>query len=131
MYGYKYITGKEKGSGLPWHVRLFVTPWTVAPGSSVCGDSPGKNTGVGCHALLQATFPTQGWLKEMLCCSYSRENGERGASVLCAGSGTLETQQFAENLVRKSKPRRRRRTQGSEDPRWEPDSQIHASNSSS
>ena len=22
------------------------------PGSSVCGDSPGKNTGVGCHALL-------------------------------------------------------------------------------
>ena len=23
------------------------------PGSSVCGDSPGKNTGMGCHALLQ------------------------------------------------------------------------------
>ena len=23
-------------------------------------DSPGKNTGVGCHALLQAIFPTQG-----------------------------------------------------------------------
>ena len=30
------------------------------PGSSVHGDSPGKNTGVGCHALLQAIFPTQG-----------------------------------------------------------------------
>ena len=30
------------------------------PGSSVCGDSPGKNTGVGCHALLQGIFPTQG-----------------------------------------------------------------------
>ena len=30
------------------------------PGSSVCGDSPGKNTGVGCHALLQRTFPTLG-----------------------------------------------------------------------
>ena len=30
------------------------------PGSSVCGDSPGKNTGVGCHALLQGVFPTQG-----------------------------------------------------------------------
>ena len=29
------------------------------PGSSVYGDSPGKNTGVGCHALLQGTFPTQ------------------------------------------------------------------------
>ena len=29
------------------------------PGSSVYGDSPGKNTGVGCHALLQGIFPTQ------------------------------------------------------------------------
>ena len=29
------------------------------PGSSVHGDSPGKNTGVGCHALLQGFFPTQ------------------------------------------------------------------------
>ena len=31
-----------------------------SPGSSVCVDSPGKNTGVGCHALLQGLFPTQG-----------------------------------------------------------------------
>ena len=30
------------------------------PGSSVHGDSPGKNTRVGCHALLQGIFPTQG-----------------------------------------------------------------------
>ena len=30
------------------------------PGSYVHGDSPGKNTGVGCHALLQRIFPTQG-----------------------------------------------------------------------
>ena len=30
------------------------------PGSSVHRDSPGKNTGVGCHALLQGIFPTQG-----------------------------------------------------------------------
>ena len=29
-------------------------------GSSVQGDSPGKNTAVGCHALLQGIFPTQG-----------------------------------------------------------------------
>ena len=29
------------------------------PDSSVLGDSPGKITGVGCHALLQGTFPTQ------------------------------------------------------------------------
>ena len=31
------------------------------PGFSVHGDSPGKNTGVGCHALLQGIFPTQDW----------------------------------------------------------------------
>ena len=30
------------------------------PGSSVHEDSPGKNTGVGCHALLQGIFPTPG-----------------------------------------------------------------------
>ena len=30
------------------------------PGSSVHGNSPGKNTGVGCHFLLQGIFPTQG-----------------------------------------------------------------------
>ena len=30
------------------------------PGSSVHGDSPGKNTEVGCHALLQGIFLTQG-----------------------------------------------------------------------
>ena len=37
-------------------------PWAVCslPGSSVHGDSPGKNTRVGCHALLQGIFPTQG-----------------------------------------------------------------------
>ena len=31
------------------------------PGSSVHGDSPSKNAGVGCHALLQGIFPTQRW----------------------------------------------------------------------
>ena len=37
---------------------LTVTPWTTGlPGSSVHGDSPSKNTGVDCHALLQGIFP--------------------------------------------------------------------------
>ena len=30
------------------------------PDTSVHGDSPGKNTRVDCHALLQGIFPTQG-----------------------------------------------------------------------
>ena len=38
------------------------------PGFSVHGNSPGKNTRVGCHALLQAIFPTQGWNPGLLHC---------------------------------------------------------------
>ena len=30
-------------------------------------DSPGKNTRVGCHALLQRIFPTQGSNPSLLC----------------------------------------------------------------
>ena len=33
--------------------------WSL-PGSSVHGDSPGRNTGMGCPAFFQGIFPTQG-----------------------------------------------------------------------
>jgi len=39
------------------------------PDSSVHGDSPGKNTGVGCHFLLQGIFPTQESNRGLLHCS--------------------------------------------------------------
>ena len=43
-------------------------PWTCSPpGSFVCGDSSGKNTGVVCHALLQEIFPNQGSKLHLLC----------------------------------------------------------------
>ena len=35
-------------------------PGCSLPGSSVHGDSPGKNTGVGCYAFFQGIFSTQG-----------------------------------------------------------------------
>ena len=38
------------------------------PDSSVHGDSPGKNTGVRCHALLQRIFPSQGLNPGLLHC---------------------------------------------------------------
>ena len=38
------------------------------PGSSI--HSPGKNTRVGCHALLQGIFPTQGSNPELLYCGF-------------------------------------------------------------
>ena len=43
-------------------VRLFVTPWTIAcqvPLAGTLPDSPGKNTGVGHHFLLQQNFSNQ------------------------------------------------------------------------
>ena len=36
------------------------------PGSSVHADSPDKNSGVGCHVLLQGIFPTQGFYPGLL-----------------------------------------------------------------
>ena len=51
------------------YVLCLVSQWCLTlcdptdcnpPGSSVHGDSPGKNIGIGCHALLQGIFPTQG-----------------------------------------------------------------------
>ena len=49
------------------------------PGFSVHGDSPCRNTGVDCHALLQGIFPTQEWnpslphCRQILYCLATRE----------------------------------------------------------
>ena len=42
------------------HVQLFAIPQTVARQAPLSMGSPGKNTGVGCHFLLQGIFLTQG-----------------------------------------------------------------------
>ena len=42
--------------GVCSRVRLFETPWAVAARLLCPWDSPGKNTGVGCHFLLQGIF---------------------------------------------------------------------------
>ena len=41
-------------------VQLFTTPWTVAHQPPLSMEFPGKNTGVGCHRLLQGFILTQG-----------------------------------------------------------------------
>ena len=41
-------------------IQLFVTLWAVAHQVPLFMNSPGKNIGVGCHALLQGIFITQG-----------------------------------------------------------------------
>ena len=49
-------------------VRLCNPRDCYLPGSLVHGDSPGRYTGVGCHALLQGIFPTQGSNPGLLHC---------------------------------------------------------------
>ena len=51
------------------HVWLFATLWTL-PARLLCPwHSPGKSTGLSCHALLQGIFPTQGfnWVSYVSC----------------------------------------------------------------
>ena len=49
------------------HVWLFATPWTVACQAPLSTGSSSKNTGVGCHALLQGIFLIQGLNLCLLC----------------------------------------------------------------
>ena len=46
--------------GLDISLASGKTPWTVAYRLLRPWDFPGKNTGVGCHFLLQEIFPTLG-----------------------------------------------------------------------
>ena len=49
------------------HIWLCEPMDCSPPGSSVCGDSPGKDTGVGYNGLLQGIFLTQGSNPHLLC----------------------------------------------------------------
>ena len=42
------------------YIQLFVTLWNVIHQVPCSWDSPGNNTGLGCHFLLQGIFLTQG-----------------------------------------------------------------------
>ena len=66
-----------KGYGLSYHMRCLVAQLCLSLcdpidysslGSSVHGDSPGKNIRMGCHALLQENFPNQGLNPGLLHC---------------------------------------------------------------
>ena len=63
----KALSGTTRPPGNPMLAELLQSHLTLCnpmdcslPGSSIHGDSPGKNTGVGCQALRQRIFPTQG-----------------------------------------------------------------------
>ena len=59
---------------VPSHCSMSDTlqPNRPLPSRFLCQwDSPGKDTGVGCHALLQGIFPTQGWNSHLRHCRRS------------------------------------------------------------
>ena len=54
-------------------IQLFATLWTISTRLFCPWDSPGKNTGVGCRALLQGIFLTQGLNLSLLCLLHFRQ----------------------------------------------------------
>ena len=54
----------------------------ILPDSSVHGDSPGKNTEVGCHSFLQGLFPTQGSSPGLLNCRQTLLSESSGKPAL-------------------------------------------------
>ena len=74
---FKYVQ-KERRLSRACRSSKYMRVYSVVPNSlGHCGprpsrlpspwDSPGKNTGVGCHALLQGIFPIQEWNPHLLC----------------------------------------------------------------
>ena len=56
VWSHSVVSDSLRPCGL--HPARLLCPW----------DSPGKNTGVGCHFLLQGIFPTQGSNPGLLLC---------------------------------------------------------------
>ena len=53
------------------------------PGSSCPWDSPGKNTGMGCHTLFQEIFPTQGLNSPLLCLALPADSWPTSCLGIC------------------------------------------------
>ena len=73
-FTYPALKGGFLTPGSPVCVSCSVVPDSLRPhglepARPLCPwDSPGKNTGVDCHDLLQGIFPTQGWNPSLLHC---------------------------------------------------------------
>ena len=67
---------------------LCVTPWTVARQAPLSMGFPGRNTGVGCHFLLQGIFPDQAWslcLLHWVLCHWAAWEAGWAAVTECRG----------------------------------------------
>ena len=63
-------------------IQLSEVPWTVARRAPLPGDFPGKNTGVGCHSLLQGIF----WIEPVFLVSPALAGGFLTTSATWAPS---------------------------------------------
>ena len=74
LVGFVKFLGFEGWFFVVWLLSCvwFATPRTLSPPGRLLypWDSPGKNTGVGCHFLLQGIFPTQGLNPFLLHCRW-------------------------------------------------------------
>ena len=74
------------------------------PGSFVHGDFPGRNTGVGCHALLQGIFPTPGSNPGFLHCRQVLYHlSHQGSPVTFKGLTNVNTGGFLDGTSGKKK----------------------------
>ena len=96
------------------HVQLFVTPWTIAFQALSPWDSPGKNTGMGCHFLLQGIFLTQGLnlglphCRRILYCLNHQGIVIRIHGFYCLSLGSISGQEMEILQAMQSKKRRNR-----------------------
>ena len=60
----EWLSTAQQGASV---VSDSATLWTIACQAPSSWDSPGKNTGVGCHVLFQGIFPTQRLNPHLLC----------------------------------------------------------------
>ena len=76
-----------RGTDVLCAVRLFVNPWTIAHEAPLSMGSPGKNTGVGSHALHQES----NWLS-----SKESTNSVRGFPFLHTQTSTVTMENSVE-----------------------------------
>ena len=74
-------------SFLPLQSSRLLCPW----------DSPGRNTGAGCHFLLQGIFPTQGWNPRLLRLLHWHLDS---LPLCCVGSPTLPAKRTNELIYK-------------------------------
>ena len=63
-----WLHSKVQACVLSCFSRVSLQPYGLQAARLLCPrDSPGKNTGMGCHAIFQGILPTQGWNPSLLC----------------------------------------------------------------